>query len=79
MKHVEDHFKGCERYELFTGHKARRTYICTKAGYRIFSREKVTRTWSLCTLRNMAMGVAPLMILSAKRFLKDWEIWRSIL
>jgi len=30
MKSIEDSFKNNKRYELFTGHKSERIYICTK-------------------------------------------------
>jgi N-acetylglutamate synthase-like GNAT family acetyltransferase len=43
LKSIENHFKDCKRYELFTGHKsAKNLYIYQKLGYRVFREEKVT-------------------------------------
>lgn len=57
MKHVEDHFKSCERYELFTGHRSEKNlYLYKKLGYMIFSREKVTENLEFVHLEKYGNG-----------------------
>jgi len=43
MKEIENIFKECERFELFTGHKSEKNlYLYQKLGYKIFKNEKIT-------------------------------------
>lgn len=42
LQAIERHFPGCERFELFTGHKSdKNLYLYHKQGYREFRREKI--------------------------------------
>ena len=57
MKHVEDHFKSCERYELFTGHKSEKNlYLYQKLGYGIFRKEKATENLEFVYLEKYGNG-----------------------
>ncbi|NMA34147.1 MAG: GNAT family N-acetyltransferase, partial [Clostridiaceae bacterium] len=57
MKYVEDHFKGCERYELFTGHKSEKNlYLYQKLGYGIFRKEKATENLEFVYLEKYGNG-----------------------
>jgi ribosomal protein S18 acetylase RimI-like enzyme len=43
MNSIENCFKGCKRYELFTGKKSvKNIYLYNKLGYRIFKEEKIS-------------------------------------
>jgi len=42
MNAIEDCFKDCDRYELFTGHRSEKNlYLYRKLGYRIFKEQKI--------------------------------------
>lgn len=43
LRHLEQHFQGAKRFELFTGHKSQRNiYFYQRLGYKICRREKVS-------------------------------------
>ncbi|HML04187.1 MAG TPA: GNAT family N-acetyltransferase [Methanobacterium sp.] len=54
MDEIEEIFKECERFELFTGHNSKKNiYIYEKRGYKIFKTEKLTDTLNLVYLEKI--------------------------
>ena len=55
MNSIENCFKGCKRYELFTGKKSvKNIYLYNKLGYRIFKEEKISEKLTLVSLEKIA-------------------------
>lgn len=51
MNSIENCFKGCKRYDLFTGKKSvKNIYLYNKLGYRIFKEEKISEKLTLVSL-----------------------------
>lgn len=54
MNSIENCFKGCKRYELFTGKKSvKNIYLYNKLGYRIFKEEKISEKLTLVSLEKI--------------------------
>lgn len=54
MNSIENCFKGCKRYDLFTGKKSvKNIYLYNKLGYRIFKEEKISEKLTLVSLEKI--------------------------
>jgi ribosomal protein S18 acetylase RimI-like enzyme len=54
MNSIENCFKGCKRYELFTGKKSvKNIYLYNKLGYRIFKEEKISEKLTFVSLEKI--------------------------
>lgn len=54
MNSIENCFKGCKRYELFTGKKSvKNIYLYNKLGYRIYKEEKISEKLTLVSLEKI--------------------------
>lgn len=57
MNSIENCFKGCKRYELFTGKKSvKNIYLYNKLGYRIFKEEKISEKLTFVYLEKIVFN-----------------------
>jgi ribosomal protein S18 acetylase RimI-like enzyme len=57
MNSIENCFKGCKRYDLFTGKKSvKNIYLYNKLGYRIFKEEKISEKLTFVYLEKIVFN-----------------------